>query len=65
MNHLPIRLAMTAPKPTLIGKTVDLTNWEMSEVSFFLTAMNWLDDNFYYMLKAEAETLTFFIFHVK
>jgi hypothetical protein len=65
MNHLSIQQAMASPKTSLIGKTVNLLNWEMSEVKFFLSVMNWLDSNFYYMLKAEADNLTFFIFHAK
>ncbi|WP_158825723.1 hypothetical protein [Mucilaginibacter lacusdianchii] len=66
MSHIiSVQQAMAAPKLSLVGKTVNLVNWEISEVRFFVSVMNWLDDNFYYMLKAEAESLTFFIFHAK
>jgi len=59
MNEIPVNQAITALKETLVGKTITYEQWEEASFNDFNYSLNWLDQNFMYVLKAEAQCLKF------
>jgi hypothetical protein len=58
---IEIHNAFVLDKSSLVGETVNYYDWEESQFEYFLKCLEWLDKNFVYHMRAESNSLRFFI----